>query len=299
MVRPCIALASALDEFYHRPAARVLRRWWSDFGRLILPTDCAGCSAPDESLCPDCRRRLRRATARPYRAEAGAESLPFLDDCPEDVPGGFELHHRQILPVVAAGRYRHELALAILAFKNHGRTGLAPVLAAALGRAVHEAAGQLRGAGAGPLLLVPVPSRPGTRRRRGYEPLGVLLHRLERHALLPPDTVLLPAVTIPVRPRARLHGLLGGPSQKALGRSARRRNVSGSMRVGPRFCRVLAGRSCLLVDDVLTTGATLAELARVVRQAGGRVVGGTVLAATSAPAGNPPAPHQPSANSTA
>src|SRR4051812_31648895 len=149
------SLAAVLDAAYYRPAVQLLLRWWSDFGRLVLPTECAGCSAPDESLCAACRGGVRRATARPYRAEAGAASLPFL----EDRLGA------PVLPVLAAGRYRHELAKVILAFKNHGRTDLAPVLAVILARVVQDAAGQLA-AGAGSWLLVPVPSRPGSRRRR-------------------------------------------------------------------------------------------------------------------------------------
>jgi predicted amidophosphoribosyltransferase len=272
------SLAAALDAAYYRPAVQLLLRWWSDFGRLVLPTECAGCSAPDESLCAACRAGISRATARPYRAEAGAALLPFLGDRP-DAP---------VLPVVAAGRYRHEFARAILAFKNHGRTDLAPDLAVILARAVQEAARQLA-AGPGPWLLVPVPSRPGSRRRRGYAPLELLLRRLERRRLLPPEAVPLRAAAVRASAGARLRRLLPGPSQKALGRSARRRNAAGSMRLRPGFRRSVAGCRCLLLDDVLTTGATLAELARTVREAGGQVAGAVVLAATSAPSGDPPA----------
>ncbi|NKX53825.1 hypothetical protein [Arthrobacter mobilis] len=237
------AVASALDSFYYRPEVQLLRRWWSEFGRLVLPTECAGCSAPDEGLCPGCRASLRRATARPYRAEAGAASLPFLDDCLDGAGPG--MRDPQVLPVVAAGRYRHELALAVLAFKNHGRTDLAAVLAAALGRAVHDAAGQLRGTGPGPLLLVPVPARPRARNRRGYEPLGLLLRRLERGRLLPPGVVVLHAATVRPRPgaagRAVAEGVgpVGPPSQ-------RRRVHAGAPALpgGPGRAQLPAGGRC-------------------------------------------------------
>jgi hypothetical protein len=123
----------------------------------------------------------------------------------------------------------------------------------------------------------------------------MLLRRLERQRLLPPEAVPLRAVAVRAPAGARLRGLLPGPSQKALGRAARRRNVAGSMRLRPGFRQAVAGRSCLLVDDVLTTGATLAELARTVRGGGGRVAGAVVLAAASAPSGDLPAADPPSA----
>ena len=72
--------------------------------------------------------------------------------------------------------------------------------------------------------------------------------------------------------------------QKGLGRGARARRVRGSMKVRKRWRHQLSGRKCLIVDDVLTTGATLAEAARAVSAAGGVVCGAVVLAATRPPA---------------
>ncbi|MGJ3188777.1 ComF family protein [Paenarthrobacter sp. FR1] len=77
-------------------------------------------------------------------------------------------------------------------------------------------------------------------------------------------------------------GHTGG--QKGLGRGERANRVRGSMHVRGRRIQELRGRRCILVDDVLTTGATLAEAARAVTAAGGLVCGAVVLAATRPPA---------------
>lgn len=263
--------AAWLDSLYFGPVACTLRGWFAEFSHLVLPSDCVGCGLEDQVLCPRCRAALRAATVRPYRAEAGAESLPLI--------GG---RLEEVLPVVAAGRYRRELSQAVLAFKNHGRTDLAPVLVPGLAAAIQTAAAL---AGGRPMLLVPVPSRPSSRRRRGYDPLDLLLRRLQRQRLLPPGVVVRRLAAVRTPWRGQLLGVLGGSSQKSLGRSGRRRNVAFSMRLKRGAAGTVSGSACIVVDDVLTTGATLAELTRVLAAAGGRVEAGVVLAATTAPAG--------------
>jgi predicted amidophosphoribosyltransferase len=146
--------------------------------------------------------------------------------------------------------------------------------------AAAERAGRPAGA-----VLVQVPARGISRRRRGYDPLQLLLSRLERQGLLPAGLQLLPAVR-PAASGKRLMRWRSPGGQKSLGRIARQRNVAGSMAVPPRYAPLIAGRGCLLVDDVLTTGATMAELARALRAAGGVPLGGAVLAAASALAGH-------------
>ena len=270
VTRTTTEVLSGLDRLYFSRAVQALRIWSGQFGRLLLPTECVACGAPDHVLCAACKQRLRRSTLRPVAVEEAAESLP-LDEA------------GQPLPVTAGGPYQRELSQAVLAFKNHGRTELAPVLAVALAGAL-DAAAERAGRPAG-AVLVQVPARGISRRRRGYDPLQLLLARLERQGLLPAGLQLLPAVRPVVSGKRRMRRTSPG-GQKSLGRTARRRNVAGSMAVPLRYVPLVAGRGCLLVDDVLTTGATMAELARALRAAGGVPLGGAVLAAASAPAGH-------------
>ena len=145
----------------------------------------------------------------------------------------------------------------LLAFKNEGRTEHAPVLAAALRAALDAALPALRTAPA-PVSLVPMPASIRSSRDRGYDPVRVVLRRAR-----------LPSVRL-LRSQRR------AADQRALGREDRLRNVEGTMVSGPAD-----GRRVLLVDVVVTTGATLTEAARAVRATGGTVLGAITVASTS------------------
>ncbi|MEN2738023.1 phosphoribosyltransferase family protein [Microbacterium sp. X-17] len=155
------------------------------------------------------------------------------------------------------------VARVVRALKEDGRTGLARTLAPALAAAA-DAAGRADA-------IVPIPSSRAAMRRRGYAVVELLTQR----AGLPVDRLLLPDRR--------------ASDQRRLGREARRVNVAGAFRGRPA-----AGIRVLLTDDVATTGATLDEAARTLREAGAEVLGAAVVAATprrlgesSAPRNNP------------
>lgn len=228
---------------------------------LAVPVDCVCCGAEDLVLCVSCERRVRQLTRHPFRAEAQAPALM-------DVDGGV------ILPVVAAGAYRDELAQAVLSFKGHGQQQLRRVLARALVRAVAAAAQH-----EDRIALVPVPSSTGAFVRRGFSPVHLLLGSKAAGGLLTDTPVL--DVLRKSRRRMGPGGFPGG--QKGLGRGARASRVRGSMSVPGRKVNAVAGRRCIIIDDVLTTGATLAEAARALHECGAVVAGAVVLAATRPP----------------
>lgn len=146
----------------------------------------------------------------------------------------------------------------LLALKESGRTDLARPLAAALGGALRDALPP----GDAPVAVVPVPASAAGDRRRGYRPVELLLRR----AGLRPTRLL--------RPRADATG-----QQKTLDRAGRAAARDGAYRaigVGERMRR----HGVLLVDDVVTTGASLAAAEAALVAAGVPVLGRAALCAT-------------------
>lgn len=253
--------------------ARAWNGWegaWRDFLYLVMPAECVVCGRDDAALCPACTAVLRRETCSPYRAEQFADAL-------------MSVFGHTMLPVVAVGDYRDTLALAILAFKNHGRTELGPPLGRALAGGIAALPRRLPGLEGQRVLLVPVPSTGSGWRHRGYDPVALMLGAVDRERRLPPGMAVAPVLAIRPRLPWRRH------HQKGLGRAARRSNVRNSMRIrrrrmgGIRPAMPLAGFAVVIVDDVLTTGSTVREAARTLEEAGAVVCGALVLAAARAP----------------
>jgi predicted amidophosphoribosyltransferase len=238
---------------------------------LVLPPLCAGCGAGGAPLCAGCAAPLTGG-ARPHAPVPRPAGLP---------------------PVWAAACYQGGARAALIAYKERNRRDLTPVLAAGLAAAVRAAAagaatavpgaataaaaaavqsGRAGSTGRPRLVLVPVPSRRRAARRRG----GDHVLRLARAA----GTVL--GGTALICPALRPAGVLAD----AAGLSAAQRRASrvGAFAVHAAYTKWVADRAGMLtvvvVDDLVTTGATLAEAARALAAAGVRCHAGAVVAAT-------------------
>lgn len=148
-------------------------------------------------------------------------------------------------------------ARVVRALKEDGRTGLARALAPALQAAV-EAAVTATTWQADAVTVVPIPTSRASYRRRGYR----VIELVARRAGLRSERLL-------VAGRATA-------DQRGLDRTARRRNVAGSLRA-----RGVEGRTVIVIDDVVTTGATLEEAVRALRAGGAEVIGAATIAATA------------------
>ncbi len=204
---------------------------------LVVPLRCGGCERPGVRWCESCDMALR------------------------DDPIAVTPRVRPQVDAWALGRYRGPARGAILELKEHGRRDLVDPLGGALARGLVTLAAwsELPG-GADELVLVPAPTRRWAARRRGGDPVTAIAQNAASR----------------LGPRVRVAELLRTSmwAQDSAGLSARGRvaNVDHAISLRARAHRLVATHGAdavvVLVDDVLTTGATASESVRVLGSAG-------------------------------
>lgn len=225
---------------------------WADLTDLVLPAECAGCRERRSSLrhgvCPGCAAELQALWPGPVRPTPAPPGLPAC---------------------FALGPYDGVLREALLAYKERGRHGLARPLGALLAEVVAVAVGGVR-----PVLLVPVPDTAAAARARYGDHLG----RLTRYA-----AARLRRAGWPVRTASPLRAL-PRPDSVTLDSAARAAAAASAFRVRPGWVPATRtgadGTAVVLLDDIVTTGVTLAAAGRTLRATGLSPTVAAVLAAT-------------------
>lgn len=213
---------------------------WSGVLELLLPTRCAGCELPGALLCDECRSALPLIEAVWACPRCGA---PFghlvCTECWRAEPA-FDAG-------VCAGSLVPPLSRCISLYKDAGERRLGVTLGDLLAAALREWHGWPQG-------IVAVPPSTEAMRSRGFDHTAVIAGRVAESLGVPLVSALACA---------------GARDQRALGREERRSNVAGAFvpaGAGPLPSRLL------LIDDVMTTGATLDAAAAILLAAGAEVV---------------------------
>lgn len=213
-------------------------------GRLLdlaLPPACAGCGAEGDAICAACLPSIGTRVTLPPGTPLG------LAEGPPD----------PLLQLEWCSPFSGTTRRALHALKYAGERRVAAPLGAAV-------ADRWRRAGAGGELLVPVPVHEGRRRERGYDQAALIAEAAAARLRMPWRAAV-------VRTRATT-------AQYRLDRRHRASNVAGAFAVAPGTGSIVAGRWIVLVDDVVTTGATLCASARALLDAGAVAVSAITVA---------------------
>jgi predicted amidophosphoribosyltransferase len=225
---------------------------------LVLPATCAGCDAE--------RVPLRFGACAP--CVAALEALTPFPTTPVPPPAGMPA-------CTAAGTYAGPLRSTLLAYKEKGRHRLARPLGALLAVAVARAAVRAGGGPAVPLKVLPVPSTArAVRERHGDHMARLATHTVRRLRAAGWNAELTrPLLALP------------RPDSVSLDAAGRVAAAESSLRIRTSRIRVLRrsltmGSTLIVVDDIVTTGATLAAVRARLEEANMQVTGTAVLAAT-------------------
>lgn len=217
--------------------------WLEAAQQLLYPNRCLLCAAATGAslpLCQHCRADL------PQNTDTCAQcALPLQGTAGQTLCGRCQQRPPYFNQAIAPFQYLSPIDHLLGRFKHHGSLTHGRLLAQLLGEAI-ERLGPAR-----PQILLPTPIHPMRLRVRGFSQTLELTRHLSKKLAIPWDDRLL---------TKQRHT----PTQQGLDRRARRRNVRGSF-----HCNTgLPWRHVALVDDVITTGTTADEMARVLKQAG-------------------------------
>ncbi len=225
---------------------------WRRITQLLLPTHCAVCQQLSiDPLCEACAAQLEViGEYRCVRCGRKRQTNFYSPDCGECYGQRLAFQRaRSMLAYSTAGRQL------LHAYKFQGNTGAGQVLCGQICDLVRPGWAKLF---AEPELavdfVIPVPLHAKRRRRRGFNQAELLAYRAAQ------------ALGTPCRPELLLR-TTDTPTQVGLSAHQRRLNVRGAFAVPERWRSELAGKTCVVVDDLMTTGATLAACARALKVA--------------------------------
>jgi competence protein ComFC len=234
----------------------MLKRFFSNLLTVFFPHLCFNCSTkiPQGYLCPKCFEKIEflypplcRLCAKPITNNTSL----LCQDC-----RGTEPDYQKIISAVF---YKGPIVDLIHLFKYKNHDYLGPWLAQLLISQLSKTGQQLKGFD----LITYVPLHKESLKTRGYNQSRILAKELSKHFQIP----LVDDIIIEVKSKK---------SQTAVERKDRQSNISGIFQAAEN----ISGKKIIIVDDIFTTGSTLSECAKVLKEAGAKNIIGITLAKT-------------------
>ena len=214
--------------------------------QIIVPKSCLVCRHPGSYICSKCLgKALKPRSTNCYRCSWGNDRGQLCIGCE---------NYSYLAGTTVIAHYEGVARDLVLGLKNHNDVWAAEVLGSMIARSIMRSRTQIT-------IVTAVPTSPQRYHERGYNPAEHLARVVARQLGLPYRALLL---------------RLSVTHQIGQSRSQRLRQIKGAFY--PRGRRLVEGASVLIVDDVLTTGATLEEAARVLRVSGADLVWAAAVA---------------------
>jgi ComF family protein len=227
---------------------------------LLFPTSCLGCKKPEALLCDACRGTLPSSELTCIGCGLRNRTGTVCTACRK------ERRLTALDRALWATLYDHTLAHdAITHFKYFGASRFAAPLGALMIASFRKALQEHPAWQRIPFTLLPIPLNSRKRRERGYNQSELLAREIAAHT------------PYPLLSTRALERVRYTPSQTMqASKEARRENIQGAFRVAD--AQAVQGKAILLIDDIATTGSTLNEAARALKEAGAEAVWALVAA---------------------
>jgi len=224
---------------------------------LFFPRNCLGCKQPDTYLCRDCFNKIPLAANNGcFFCEKITGQGRVCLNCKKDT---------YLDRVISATEYKEPLTRELIkAFKYHFVTELSEPLAQLLIRTIE--ANFLLSTDKSQFLIIPIPLHRHRLRYRGFNQAELIAQELAKHFHLPVDIEILQ------------RRIAKAPQAKISDTEKRKLNLIDVFALNSEVKNKLKGKTILLIDDVITTGATLSEAAKILRQNGAKEVWALTIA---------------------
>jgi len=224
---------------------------------LLFPVSCIGCNTPDTLLCSQCNTTIIPAEWGCIICSSRNDTGKPCQSCKKEVP--------HLERAFWGTSYSNELMRDMIkACKYRGEKSFVPLMCMRIIPSLEKALQERKGNSAGEIVFIPIPLHKYREQERGFNQAEVIARELAGHFLFPLTTNVLKRVRA-TPPQALIHE-----------KNARKKNMENAFEI--RNWEQVTGKTVILVDDVVTTGSTVEEAARLLKLKGARRVWAAAVA---------------------